>query len=165
MPFSIELFFDTQSSLKTQQCGDWLEKTRVPATFSTRGSKPPVRLAVFEQTSPDRLRALLKKRASGFAPFSFRLSSIGTFPGREGVLFPARVVTGRLQGMHGRLHRALSVQLTPRKLPQRLERLRRKGFSIQGRYTHLALVETQPVRIKPIRFIDSVSFSGKELKK
>ncbi|HJT23565.1 MAG TPA: 2'-5' RNA ligase family protein, partial [bacterium] len=165
MPFSVELFFDPKSSMAVQQCGTSLEKAGVPAIFSTLGATPHVSLAVFEQYNPERLHALLKKLASSFPPTDFRLSSLGTFPGKEGVLFLAPVVTASLLEIHSWLHRALpkaveeswiyydpgcwvphctlSLRLTPKKMAKGVELLRRKGFAIRGRYNHLALVETQ----------------------
>ena len=186
MPFSVELFFDPKSAMAVQQCGTLLEKAGVPAIFSTLGATPHVSLAVFEQYNPDRLHALLKKLAASFPPTDFHLSSLGTFPGKEGVLFLAPVVTSSLLEIHSWLHRALpkvaeeswvyydpgrwvphctlSLRLTPKKMAKGFELLRRKGFAVQGRYNHLALVETQPVRIKPIRLIYSIPFSGNHRK-
>ncbi|SRR5579871_259290 len=185
MPFSVELFFDPKSSMAVQQCGAFLQKAGVPSIFSTLGASPHVSLAVFEQYNPERLHALLKKLAASYPPTSFRLSSAGTFFGKEGVLFLAPVVTDSLLKIHDWIHRALpkavegnwvyylpggwvphctlAIRLTPKKLGKGLEVLRRKGVSIQGRYSHLALVETHP-RIKPIRLIYSIPFSGNHRK-
>jgi 2'-5' RNA ligase len=184
MPFSIELFLDPKSSMAVQQCGEALEKIKIPTIFSTLGSSPHVSLAVFEQYNPERLHGLLKKLASGFPPIPFQIGSLGTFAGKEGVLFLAPVVTPALLEIHGYLHNALpkvaeglwvyydpgqwvahctlSIHLSRKKLIQGFELMGRKGFSIRGRYSHLALVETQPGRISPIRQVYSVPFSGKK---
>lgn len=186
MPFSIELFFDPKSSMAVHQQGELLEKAKVPAIFSTLGAAPHVSLAVFEQYNPERLHALLKKLASSFSPIPFSLSSLGTFPGKEGVLFLAPVVNAPLLEIHAWLHRALSkvvegswiyyhpgqwvphctlcIHLTVRKLAKGFDLMRRKNFTVKGRYSHLALVETQPVRIKPIRLIYSIPLSGNHRK-
>lgn len=185
MPFSVELFFDPKSSMAVHQLGVSLEKAGVPSVFSTLGASPHVSLAVFEQYNPERLHALLKKLAASFPPTSFRLSSVGTFFGKEGVLFLAPAVTDSLLEIHNWIHRTLpkavegnwlyylpggwaphctlSIRLTPKKLNKGLEVLRRKGGAIQGHYSHLALVETHP-RIKPIRLVYSIPFSGNHLK-
>ncbi len=185
MPFAIELFFDTQSDMAVQTVGQFLEKEKIPTVFSKLGSTPHVSLAVFEQYDPQRLHSLLKNLASHFFSMPFRLSSLGTFPGKEGVLFLAPVVTPRLLEIHTWLHEAidkvvegnwvyyfpdnwvphctLSIHLTARKLAKGMELLRRKGFSIQGHYNRLALIEFNPLtRIKPVRLIYSVPFSGKK---
>ncbi len=184
MPFSVELFFDPKSSLAVRQCAEALEKVKVPSIFSTLGAAPHVSLAVFEQYNPDRLHALLKKLASSFPSTNFQLASLGTFPGREGVFFLAPIVTSSILEVHSKLHRAipgvvegswvyylpgqwvphctLSIQLTASQLAHGFELLRRRGFSIRGRYHRLALVETQPGRIKPVRQIYSMPLSGKK---
>ena len=183
MPFAIELFFNPPSDLAVRNLGEWIEKGKIPTIFSTQGSTPHVSLAVFEQYNPDRLHALLKKVASSFSPIPFRLSSAATFPGKEGILFLAPVVTSRLLEIHSWLHRALtrvvegswfyyypdawvphctlSVKLPPRKLNQGLDRIRQRDFSVRGRYNRLALVEFGP-HIKPVRLIYSLPFSGKK---
>lgn len=184
MPFSVELFFDPKSSLAVTQCAHGLEKAKVPTLFSTLGAVPHVSLAVFEQYNPDRLHALLKKLASSFPPTAFQLGSAGIFPGKEGVLFLAPVVSNFLLEIHSGLHRAipkvvegswvyylpgqwvphctLSIQLKDSQLARGLQLLRRRGFSIRGRYHRLALVETQPGRIKHIRLIYSIPLTGKK---
>lgn len=183
MPFSIVLFFDAKSSMAVHQYGDLLERARVPSIFSTLGASPHVSLAVFEQYNPERLHGLMKKLAASFPPTHFRLSSIGTFPGKEGVLFLAPVVTDSLLEIHNRVHRALdkvvesswiyyfpggwvphctlSIRLTWKKLAKGIELLRQKGFSIQGRFSHMALMETHP-RLKSVRLIYSIPLSGKK---
>jgi hypothetical protein len=40
--------------------------------------------------------------------------------------------------------------------------MRKKNISIRGQFNRLALLETHPVRIKPIRLIYSVPFSGQK---
>ncbi len=182
MPFAIELFFNPASDLAVRKLGEWLEKGKIPTIFPTVGSTPHVSLAVFEQYDPDRLHALLKKLACSFPSEPFRFSSTGIFPGKEGVLFLAPMVTTLLLEIHSWLHRVLprivegswvyydpdrwvphctlSMNLTHRKLARGVERLCRKNFSIKGRYNRIALVEFGP-HIKPIRLFYSIPFSGK----
>ncbi len=185
MPFAIELFFDTKSDLAVQKLGQLLEKEKIPTIFSKLGSTPHVSLAVFEQYNPQLLHSVLKNLASRFFSVPFRLSSLGTFPGKEGALFLAPVVTPRLLEIHTRLHKAidkviegnwvyyfpdswvphctLSIHLAAGRLAKGMELLRRKGFSIQGHYNRLALIEFNPfARIKPVRLIYSVPFSRKK---
>lgn len=184
MPFSIELFFDPKSSMAAHQCGEALEKIKIPSIFSTLGASPHVSLAVFEQYNPERLHALLKKLAASFPPTPFHIGSLGTFAGKEGVLFLAPVVTRSLLEIHAWVHNSilkvvegswiyydlgqwvphctLAIRLSRKKLIQGIELLGRKGFTVRGRYSHLALVETQPGRIAPIRQIYSIPFSGKK---
>lgn len=184
MPFSIELFFDPKSSMAVHQCGEALEAARIPSIFSTLGAAPHVSLAVFQEYNPTRLHATLKKLAAGFPATHFSLASFGTFPGREGVLFLVPVVTPTLLEIHDWLHRALlktvdgswvyyqpghwmphctlCLRLNPKKLVKGLEVLKRRAYPIRGRYSCLALVETHPVHIKPIRLIYSIPFSGQK---
>ena len=184
MPFAIELFFDTKSDMAVQKLGQRLEKEKIPTIFSRLGSTPHVSLAVFEQYDPGRLHSVLKNLASCFSTVPFRLSSLGTFPGKEGVLFLAPVVTLPILEIHSRLHQvlekviegnwvyyfpgvwvphcSLSIHLTAKKLTRGMEILRQKGFSVQGHYNRLALIEFNPkARDHAVRLIYSVPFSGK----
>ena len=186
MPFSIELFFDPRSSLAVQQCGEALEAAGIPSIFSTLGAAPHVSLAVFEKYRPERMHATLKKMGAAFPATPFALGSLGSFPSRDGVLFLAPVVTEPLLEIHGWIHRALSksvegswdyyhpgrwtphctlcLRLSPKKLGRGLELLKRRTFPIRGRYQRLALVETHPVHIKPIRLVYSIPLSGQKRK-
>jgi len=100
------------------------------------------------------------------------------------VLFLAPVVTAGLLEIHARLHKSmgeaiegswvyyfpngwvphctLSIRLSAKKLAKGMELIRKSGLGIQGQYNRLALVETHPVHIKPIRLIYSMPFSGKK---
>src|SRR5437016_6045901 len=107
MPFAIELFFDTRSDMAVQKLGQLLEKEKITSIFSTLGATPHISLAVFEKYDPRRLHSVLKNFASRFPPAPFSLSSLGTFPGKEGVLFLAPVVTAGLLEIHSRLQGVL----------------------------------------------------------
>ena len=183
MPFAIALFFDTKSDMAVQKLGQFLENEKIPSIFSTQGATPHVSLAVFEQYDPRKLHSVMKNLASSFSPVPFYLSSLGTFPGKEGILFLAPVVTSGLLEMHSRLqnmlnnviegnwiyyfpdvwvpHCTLSMHLTARKLTKGMELLRKNAFSIRGRYNRLVLVEFHAAPVAPIRLIYSVPFSGK----
>src|ERR1035441_7056537 len=160
MPFAIELFFDPKSDMAVQRWAQLLEKERVPTIFSTMGATPHISLAVFEQYDPQRLHPLMKNLASLVSPLPFLLSSLGTFPGKNGVLFLAPAPSPSLLEIHSRLHRALarviegswvyyfpggwvphctlSMRLTGGKLAKGMELLRRKVKSLQGHYNRLA---------------------------
>src|ERR1017187_1175105 len=108
MPFAIELFFDTKSDMAVQKLGQLIEKEKIPTIFSTLGSTPHVSLAVFDQYDPRKLHPVMKNLASRLSPIPFRLSSLGTFPGKEGVIFLAPVVTPGLLEIHSQLQYLLA---------------------------------------------------------
>jgi 2'-5' RNA ligase len=184
VPFAIELFFDPKSDVAVQRLGQVLEKQRIPSIFSTIGATPHISLAVFEQYDPQRLHPILKKLSSDFPPPPFRLSGLGTFPGKEGVIFLLPVVTTPLLQIHSWLHQVLPqaiegnwnyympgvwvphctlcVKLTSRQLSRGLELMRQKFAALSGRFNQVALVEVHPRRAQATRLIYSIPFSGKK---
>jgi 2'-5' RNA ligase len=186
MPFSIELFFDTKSDLAVQKMGYLLEKRGIPTIFSALGATPHLSLAVFERVESPKLHSLLKKAASNYPPLPFRLSGLGTFPGKEGVLYLVPAANPRLLEIHAWFHRTfrglwegnwshylpgnwvphctLSTRLTLESLLMGITYLARRGVSVQGRCSRLALVEIHPESPRPVRLVYSMPFSGKTRK-
>lgn len=185
MPFAIELFFDPKLDMQVQGLGQLLEKQGIPTTFATLGATPHLSLAVFEAYDPQ-LHSALKKLSASFPALKVKLSSLGTFPGKEGVLFLSPQVGPELLEIHDILHRllpdvaqgnwdyylpehwvphcTLSIHLSPKKLTLGIDWVRKKFVAVSGRCTHLALVEVDPEMKKPIRLISSIPLSGKKRK-
>ncbi|HVZ81508.1 MAG TPA: 2'-5' RNA ligase family protein [bacterium] len=187
MPFAIELFFDPKLDLEVQRLGQALEKRGIPAIFSTLGATPHVSLAVFDSYDGNKLHSTLKKLSGTFPPRPAQLSALGTFPGKEGVLFLSPKVGRFLLEIHEALHRflpgvtrgnwdyylpenwvphcTLSIHLSPGELAAGMDLVRKKFSGLKGRYARLALVEVDPGLKKPIRLISSIPLSGKKRNK
>lgn len=183
MPFAIELLFDAESDKKVRRIGAGLEKRGIPTIFSFPGGEPHVALAVFEKCDPFRLNRGLKKIAGSFPKFELRLSSVGSFPGKEGVLFLAPVVTPDLLRLnvltHNLLeksaggvwdyykpgwwvpHCTLSINLPPRKLIQGLDQVKKMDFGLVGRYQRLVFEEVSLDCPPVVRTLYSLPLSGK----
>lgn len=186
MPFAIELFFDPKLDMQILGLGQLLEKRGIPTTFATLGATPHLSLAVFDSYGPQ-LHSALKKLSASFPVLRVKFSSLGTFPGKEGVLFLAPKIDGTLLEIHEILHRllpdvaqgnwdyylpehwvphcTLSVHLSPQRLLQGIELVRKEFKATGGRCTRLALVEVDAQMKKPIRLISSIPLSGKKVKK
>ena len=187
MPFAVELFFDPKLDLEILRLGQFLEKRDIPTTFATLGATPHVTLAVFEVHDPDNLHSVLKKISGSFPVLPVRLSSIGTFPGKEGVLFLSPKADPSLLEIHAALHRALPdvaggnwdhylpenwvphctlcIRLSPKKWARGLELVGKRFVGLKGCFNRLTLVEIDPAMKKPIRLISSIPLSGKKGKK
>ncbi len=179
MPFALYLRFDRDADASVRKLGRDLERHGVPSLFSRPDMSPHVTLAVFEEVDTTRLLPRLKKLAASFAPLPLNLSSLGSFPGAEGVLFLAPLVTPDLLRLHTGLHRSLKgltqglwdhylpgkwvphctmgIHLRPKTLLKGFQVLRERNYAISGRSKRLVLVE-----FHPIQEIFSVPFSGKK---
>lgn len=168
MPFAIELLFDAKSDENIRKWGRHLERNNVTTSFSIPGSSPHFALSVFEKYHPERLVPVLKKLASRFAPIPFSLSSIGSFPGKEGALFLAPPPIPRLLQIHSALydsirgmvkrawghyipgqwvpHCTIGINLSPRTLAKGFQLIQGMDFYMKGRCNRLVLVEFRPVR-------------------
>jgi 2'-5' RNA ligase len=186
VPFAIELFFDPRLDLEIQRLGQFLEKRNISTTFSTLGATPHVSLAVFNGYDPAKLHSVLKNLSGTFPVLPIKISSLGTFPGKEGVLFLSPKVTRSLLEIHEAIHRVvagviqgnwdyycpdlwvphctLSIHLSTKNLWKGFELVRNKFKAMNGRCTHLALVEIDPAMKKPIRLISSIPLTGKKEK-
>ncbi len=175
MAFGIELFFDLPTEKFLRKLGRRLEDKGVPSLFSISGGEPHVALAVFEKGNLPAIKESIKKLAARFSPFELRLSSAGSFPGREGVLFLAPVVTFSLLEIHRRVHEflgksaagsrdyykpswwvphcTLGLKLSPAQLAKGFSHVKKTKFGKVGRYTRLGLVEViegRSLRIRPL---------------
>ncbi|MXY49912.1 MAG: 2'-5' RNA ligase family protein [Gemmatimonadetes bacterium] len=109
MGYAIELFYDEASDRTVREIWDGLGTALGQPSLSELGARPHVSLAVYgdgydTNGFPERLLEF----ARSIDPFDFTLSSLGTFPGQEGVVFLAPVVTRRLLAVHARFHEVFS---------------------------------------------------------
>ncbi|MDE0042988.1 MAG: 2'-5' RNA ligase family protein [Candidatus Poribacteria bacterium] len=105
MPFAVELFFDTQA--EKQICDAWkaIQKAGIGSSLLDAGYRPHVSLGVCSRIEPSAFEAELSTFAENVAPFPLTLSSVGIFPGVEGVIFLGATVTERLLDVHAALHK------------------------------------------------------------
>lgn len=183
MPFAIELLFDAKTDAKVRAWGRRLEKAGAKTIFSTHGASPHVALSVFESYDKRRLPSLLRRLGKRFPKIELRLSSLGSFPGKEGVLFFAPVPSEALLRLHSLVHQGsrglargsweyykpgwwvphctLCMHLPRKALAKGFSLVQKANFGMTGRFTRVALVEVIPGSKDPIRPILSVPLTGK----
>ena len=169
MGYAIELFFDDASERAVRRTWDGLGAALGKPSLSELGARPHVSLAVYDDSLetngfPERLLDF----ARSVAPFEFKLSSVGTFPGSEGVVFLAPVVTLRLLEVHARFHEVFSkhdhagmgyylpgnwvphctvaIDLPAAEVREAVGYCREAFRPISGRFQEIGLVEFRPVK-------------------
>ena len=169
MGYAIELFYDEASERAVREIWDGLGTALGKPSLSELGARPHVSLAVYDDgldtnDFPERLLEF----ARSIDPFDFRLSSLGTFPGREGVVFLAPVVTRRLLEVHARFHEVFSkyedagmgyylpgnwvphctvaIDLSAAEVIEAVAYGREVFQPISGRFREIGLVEFRPVK-------------------
>ena len=169
MGYAIELFYDDASERAVLGIWDGLGAALGRPSLSELGARPHVSLAVYgdgldTKGFPERLREF----ARSIDPFDFKLNSLGTFPGREGVVFLAPVVTHRLLEVHGRFHEVFSkhenagmgyylpgnwvphctvaIDLSAHEVTEAIAYGREAFQPISGRFQEIGLVEFRPVK-------------------
>jgi hypothetical protein len=110
MAHAIEMFFDEHADAAVRALWQQLANVGLPslATRTHRRHRPHVSLTVTESLDQADL-APVRSALAGRLP-TVLLDALGTFPGSEGVLFLAAVVTEDLLTLHLRAHNALAGQ-------------------------------------------------------
>lgn len=106
--YAIELYFDPAAERTLREL---IDRLHVRGIRSTRpaGARPHVSLAVFDLVDVERTSAALGEFARECPALRLHLASIGRFPGDEGVVFLAPIVTRELLELHAMLHRMPAV--------------------------------------------------------
>ena len=104
------MFFDEHADAAVRALWQQLATAGLPslATRTHRRHRPHVSLTVTESLDQADL-AQVRSVLAGHLP-AVLLDALGTFPGSEGALFLAIVVTEDLLALHARVHQALSGQ-------------------------------------------------------
>ena len=106
--YAIELYFDPAAERALRELIDQLS-TRGIRSSRPAAARPHVSLAVFDRVNVERVSASLGEFARGCSAMRLQLASIGRFPGDEGVVFLAPIVTRELLELHAVLHRMPAV--------------------------------------------------------
>lgn len=104
MDTAVELFFDASGDQAVRKIWRKLSAAGINSFMEDMGSTPHLSMAVYNEVDTDLLGSKLAFLAQDFPPLSLRLSAVGMFPGREGVLFLAPAVTQELLDLHCRYH-------------------------------------------------------------
>ena len=105
MPFAVELFFDTVTENKIYNAWNVIQKAGISSPLLDAGYRPHVSLGVCNRIDPNAFEANLSTFAASVAPFPLTLSSVGIFPGTEGVIFLGVTVTEHLLDVHAAFDR------------------------------------------------------------
>ncbi len=166
--FAVELLFDPVMGARLRALWEALAQTGVSSFMLDIGACPHVSLAVFESLDPASLRAELDAFARESSPLEVTLSAVGAFPGAEGVVFIAPVVTAEMLDLHERFHRRLAalsipslkyyypsnwvphctaaMELPPEKIPAAVEICRSADVVGPACLVEVELIEFRPVR-------------------
>ncbi len=107
MPLAITALLDPQSETALEALCRQLAE-RCLAAGAPAEVRPHLTVAISPALDAGELREPLASWCGARGPVAVRLSSVGTFPGAEGVVFLAPVVTAELLVFHGELHALLA---------------------------------------------------------
>lgn len=106
--YAVELYFDPFAERLLRELIDQLPargiRSQRPAV-----ARPHLSLAVFDRVEVERLSGALNEFARACPVLRLHLGSSGVFPGNEGVVFLAPVVTVELLELHATFHRMAPV--------------------------------------------------------
>ncbi len=169
MGYAIELFYDDEAEQAVRKVWDGIGTALGKRSLSELGARPHVSLAVYgDDLDTTGFPEQLLEFARSIDPFDFTLSSLGTFPGQERVVFLAPVVTRRLLTVHARFHEVFSkhdnvgmgyylpgnwvphctvaIDLSSAEVTAALAYCREAFQPISGRFQEIGLVEFRPVK-------------------
>ena len=108
MPFAVELRFYTQA--EEQICDAWnaIHGAGIGSSLLDAGYRPHISLGVCNRLEPNAFAEVLSTFGASIAPFRLSLSSVGTFPGAEGVVFLGVTVTEQLLSLHAAFHKVFT---------------------------------------------------------
>ena len=105
MPFAVELYFDIRGEERIYDAWKVLQKAGIGSSLRDAGYRPHVSLGVCNGFESSAFEGELSTFAASVAPFSLLLSSVGIFPGAQGVIFLGVTVTEHLLDVHAAFHK------------------------------------------------------------
>ena len=105
MPSAVELFFDTEAENQIFDAWKAIQKAGISSPLLDGGYRPHISLGVCSRIDSSAFETELSIFAENVAPFPLTLSSVGIFPGMEGVIFLGVTVTERLLDVHAAFHK------------------------------------------------------------
>ncbi|MEZ4673270.1 MAG: 2'-5' RNA ligase family protein [Caldilineaceae bacterium] len=108
MGYAVELDFDAESAAAITALTATIYDTCGGLHLTGIGHRPHLSLAVFDSIVPARLESILQHLAQTTAPFVVQVAAVGTFPGPQGVVFLAPVVSATLLAVHTSFHDQLA---------------------------------------------------------
>ena len=169
MGYAVELFYDHESESAVREIWDGLGAALGKPSLSELGGRPHVSLAVYgDGLDTTGFQESLHEFANSIDPFDFCLSSVGSFPGQEGVVFLAPVVSLQMLDVHARFHKVFSrndelgmayylpgnwvphctvaIDLSAAEAKEAVAYCRESFQPITGRFQQIGLVEFRPVK-------------------
>jgi 2'-5' RNA ligase len=101
--YAIELTFDQRTEERVVALWNAVAAAGISSYMPEVSAFPHISLSVYDLLDCDKLRSSLAKFAARTPPLDLRLSTVGTFPGSEGVVFIGPVVTPKLLNLHHEL--------------------------------------------------------------
>ena len=100
MPCAVTLSFDSPTDSAIRGLWQALSEAGLPSTMLTLGFGPHLTFSVCQNLDLDKLQAPLQALAVATPPLTVQFSSIGVFPGKEGVVFLGVTVNHALLDFH-----------------------------------------------------------------
>ena len=106
MGYAVEFAFDLESQGAIAALTDQIYRTCGGTHLTAGAAQPHISLALFD-SRPTGIEPVLAALAAETAPFPVHFSAVGTFPGAQGTIYLAPVVTAELLALHSALHARL----------------------------------------------------------
>ena len=168
MPFAVELRFDALAEERIRNAWNIIHEAGIGSSLLDAGYRPHVSLGVCNRLESNAFEAELASFAAGVEPFGLSLSSVGVFPGAEGVVFLGVTVTERLLNLHAAFHKifkkharelsehyavgewvphcTLAFGLSERQIAEAVKICRKIHLPIFAKVKEIGLVEASPTR-------------------
>ena len=162
MAYAVELLLDPLAAEAVRALWERLAAAGIPAPLKDMGVAPHITLAAYEELDPEAVQDAFRSFACEETPEPVTLTSVGTFPGDEGVVYLAPVVTRGLLALHAGFHErfadhveaayphylpgawvphvTLGLHLTPPQLAEAIALARTADLPITGRLDRLEVV-------------------------
>lgn len=172
MACAVEMYFDAEADDVVRRTWRDLADAGVASSMLVPGFRPHVSLGVCETLDVPGFAHWLAQYARVISPVRFTLSTIGSFPGGEGVIFFGATVTRKLLDMHlafdqifgeygGQLwdhyrvdawvpHCTLGLNLTDSQLAAALPICRRTSLPIQVQVMEIGIVDVSSTHCREL---------------
>lgn len=108
MPYAVEFDFDAESTAALTALSDQIYAACNGMALHNTAQIPHVSLAVLDEIVPAQLQPLLADFAAQVTAFPLHFAAVGAFPGDQGVVYLAPIVTAHLLALHRDLHEQLT---------------------------------------------------------